>query len=158
MDKIELIHHEAQLLDEQRHEEWLDLFTEQVRYWAPHDPRADDPLNHMNLLYDDLARLKERVSRLEGGDLHAQDPRSQTLRLLGYPVAAGEQSWNPPGEFDEVLSLSFLLTEYRNEMFTKYTGRYTYWLTLQDGEYKIAGKKIALLGVEGVLENVTFLL
>ncbi len=31
----EFLYHEAELLDERRYEEWLDLLTEDVRYWMP---------------------------------------------------------------------------------------------------------------------------
>lgn len=31
----ELLYREAELLDERRYEDWLDLFTEDARYWMP---------------------------------------------------------------------------------------------------------------------------
>jgi len=35
MSPAELVAHEARLLDERRHDEWLALFTEDGRYWVP---------------------------------------------------------------------------------------------------------------------------
>ena len=29
------LYHEAEVLDERRYEEWLDLLTDDVRYWMP---------------------------------------------------------------------------------------------------------------------------
>jgi 3-phenylpropionate/cinnamic acid dioxygenase small subunit len=34
-DLIDFVLHEARLLDAQRFEDWLDLFTEDGRYWMP---------------------------------------------------------------------------------------------------------------------------
>ena len=31
----EFLYHEADLLDERRYEEWLELLTDDVRYWMP---------------------------------------------------------------------------------------------------------------------------
>lgn len=158
MSSIELIHRENLLLDERRYDEWLQLFVPDARYWAPYRWEAPEPLNEMNLLYDDFARLKERVSRLTGGDLHSQDPASQTVRLLGQFSTPVSDEWVPPAPFDEVVTTPFKLAEYRAERTTEYTGRYTYWLTDGEDGRRITAKKIQLLGAEGPLGNVTFLL
>ena len=41
----DFLYHEAELLDERRYEEWLDLFTEDVHYWMPmrRNVPADEP-------------------------------------------------------------------------------------------------------------------
>ncbi|NKY32461.1 hypothetical protein HGA13_05140 [Nocardia speluncae] len=158
MSAPDLIHHENLLLDERRYEEWLLLFAPESRYWAPYRWDAPEPLNEVNLVYDDLPRLAERVSRLTGGDLHAQDPASQTVRMLGQPAKPVADGWAPAAPFDEVVTAPFRLTEYRSERFTEYTGRYTYWLTGAAGTWRIAAKKVQLLGSEGPLGNLTFLL
>lgn len=158
MSTTELIHRENLLLDERMYEEWLQLFTPDARYWAPYRWDAPEPLNEMNLLYDDFPRLTERVSRLTGGDLHAQDPASQTVRMLGQLSAPLVDGWAPSARFDEVLTAPFKLTEYRTERSTEYTGRTTYWLVETSGSWRIAAKKVQLLGSEGPLGNVTFLL
>ncbi len=158
MSTIELIHRENLLLDERRYDEWLQLFAPEARYWAPYRWDAPEPMNEMNLLYDDFARLKERVSRLTGGDLHSQDPASQTVRLLGQLSAPTSGGWAPSTPFDEVVTAPFKLAEYRTERTTEYTGRYTYWITGIGDDSRIAAKKIQLLGAEGPLGNVTFLL
>lgn len=158
MSTTELINREGLLLDDRRYDEWLQLFTTESRYWAPYRWEAPEPLNEVNLLYDDFSRLTERVSRLTGGDLHSQDPPSQTVRLLGQISTPLSGEWAPPSPFDEVLTAPFKLTEYRNERVAEYTGRYTYWLAQETDGWRIAAKKVQLLGSEGPLGNVTFLL
>lgn len=158
LSPIEFIHHENLLLDERRYDEWLQLFTAEARYWAPYRWDAPEPMNEMNLLYDDFPRLRERISRLTGGDLHSQDPASQTVRVLGQSCAPLPGGWAPQATFDHVVTAPFKLAEYRAERTTEYTGRYTYWLLEGDEGWRIAAKKVQLLGAEGPLGNVTFLL
>ncbi len=45
-DLIGFVIHEARLLDELRFDEWLDLFTEDGRYWMPLEYGQTDPILH----------------------------------------------------------------------------------------------------------------
>lgn len=156
MNALDFINHEAQLLDERRYDEWAKLFTADCRYWAPYDWFAPEPRGAVNVIYDDHARLLDRVSRLTGGDFHSQDPASQTVRVLGHGVRAEPAEWSPKAAFDEVWTLTFHLSELRRERITSYTGRYTYWLQREADSWAIAGKKVQLLGAGAPLSNLTF--
>jgi 3-phenylpropionate/cinnamic acid dioxygenase small subunit len=156
MNAIDFISAEAALLDDRRYEEWAELFTTDCRYWAPYDWNSEEPRTALNIIYDDQKRLQDRVSRLTGGDMHSQDPPSQTVRLLGHPVQLESPSWNPVGDVDEVWTMPFRLSELRREQLSEFAGRYTYWLRREDGEYRIVAKKAQLLGAETPLSNLTF--
>jgi dibenzofuran dioxygenase beta subunit len=80
---------EASLLDEFRLHEWVELFTDDVRYWMPVVETVAEPLSveeaerSMMAIYDDDKNfLKRRVSRLDTGLAHAEQPRSRTRHLL----------------------------------------------------------------------------
>jgi dibenzofuran dioxygenase beta subunit len=86
----QFLYREARLLDEQRFEEWLGLFTEDTRYWIPiRETAADLPAGvpsddaiavaHID---DDRAHLKMRVDRLGTRLAHAEIPPSRTRRLI----------------------------------------------------------------------------
>lgn len=77
------LYREAALLDEGRFEEWLDLFDDSVRYWAPVRSNVDrgdealddpDPLRHFD---EDKTMLGLRVARLGTGFAHAEEPPSR---------------------------------------------------------------------------------
>jgi 3-phenylpropionate/cinnamic acid dioxygenase small subunit len=86
-----LFTHEAELLDDRRFTEWLDLFADDVRYWMPivrnvafdrpeHEytrERAD--ANWFDEGKDDLGK---RVQQIEGGDHWAEEPRSRTTHVV----------------------------------------------------------------------------
>lgn len=76
--------HEAELLDDWRLNEWLDLFTEDARYLIPPTDLPPDAAPETNLFYiaDDKFRMKERVGRLMKKTAHSEFPRSKTRHLV----------------------------------------------------------------------------
>lgn len=84
------VHHflvaEAELLDDRRFEEWLELFTDDVHYTAPMRVHRKNPAPDVieaNLLFDEnKASLGLRVKRLYTDVAWAEDPPSLTRRLV----------------------------------------------------------------------------
>jgi 3-phenylpropionate/cinnamic acid dioxygenase small subunit len=71
-----MLFREARLLDERRFDEWLDMFAGECLYWVPTTQDAS-PLEP-SLIYDDRARMEERVFRLQDTRAYAQRPPSRT--------------------------------------------------------------------------------
>ena len=78
---IDFVYHEADLLDEQRFTEWLELFTEDAYYWMPLAHGQTDPILHASLLYEDKLLLKVRVERLVGQRTFSQQRKSRCHHL-----------------------------------------------------------------------------
>jgi 3-phenylpropionate/cinnamic acid dioxygenase small subunit len=98
----QFLYREARLLDERRFHEWLELFTEDVRYWmagrrnrypksskaiAMLDPNryaVEDSTEDVELaiLDENKHTLSARVARLDTGMAWAEDPPSRTRHLL----------------------------------------------------------------------------
>jgi benzoate/toluate 1,2-dioxygenase subunit beta len=72
----DLLHEEAARLDDRRFDEWLELFTQDARYWLPMG--VEEPEREPSLIYDDRARMEERVFRLMDTPAYAQMPPSRT--------------------------------------------------------------------------------
>ena len=67
---MDFVLREARLLDQQRLEDWLDLFAEDGHYWMPVEWGQDDPALTTSLMYEDKLLLQIRIDRLQGqGDL-----------------------------------------------------------------------------------------
>ena len=56
----QFLFHEARLLDQQRWDKWLDLFTPEGVYWVPLAHGQTDASNHASLFYED-AFLRVRL-------------------------------------------------------------------------------------------------
>lgn len=76
------IEYEADLLDEQRFEEWCDLFADDDVYWVPAKHGQESPRNHVSIFYDDKHVLKTRVRRLLHPMIHCQEPKSHCVRVV----------------------------------------------------------------------------
>lgn len=76
------VEHEAELLDEQRFEEWYELFADDGVYWAPAKHGQESWLNHVALFFDEKHTLKTRVTRLMHPMIHCQEPASHCVRVV----------------------------------------------------------------------------
>lgn len=149
---------ETELLEASAYDDWLALWDNECYYWAPFQQSVTKPASVVNLIYDDKARLTDRVRRLTSGDAHSQDPPSVTSRMLGPVRPWSGGSWQPDLEFGPVLETRFVTTELRRGMRRQYAGKATYWLREADGSYRIVGKRVDLLEALGPLGNLTILL
>ncbi|XVV15129.1 aromatic-ring-hydroxylating dioxygenase subunit beta [Actinoplanes sp. CA-131856] len=86
----QFLYAEAQLLDEHRYLEWIDLFTDDVHYWAPtrmtrtHRERDQEISNESQAAHidDNKYFLTGRVRRLTSGISWSEEPPSRTRRLI----------------------------------------------------------------------------
>ena len=88
----QFLYHEAQLLDEHRFKDWLNLFADEVSYRVPvqrnrlRRQRALDPTVKPRLEMahydDDRALLEMRVAQLESGKNWAEEPRSRSRHFV----------------------------------------------------------------------------
>lgn len=156
----QFLYREARLLDERRLHEWLELFTEDVRYWMPVSStrypavsKAIGAIDQMPspgpvavqedelAIFDETkATLRARVARLDTGMAWAEDPPSRTRHLISnIEVEEGEA----PSEL-KVYS-NYLVYRTRGEIEQDwYIGRREDILRRVDGAWRIARRKIVL--------------
>ena len=102
------LYHEARCADENRYDEWLALWTPDVRYWVPVNIDDYDPDEHVSIIYDDRERLELRIQRLKSGGAWAQEPQSRMRRLIS------NIQLEPLETTDEIVVVSnFILGELR---------------------------------------------
>jgi 3-phenylpropionate/cinnamic acid dioxygenase small subunit len=155
----QFLYREARLLDERRFHEWLQLFTDDVRYWMvtrsnlyPRSSKAIASLNPgrntdettdedaLAILDETKKTLEGRVARLETGMAWAEDPPSRTRHLIAnIEVAAGDT----PSELG--VYSNFIV--YRNRSETEqdfYVGTRRDTLRRIDGALRVSSRKITL--------------
>lgn len=87
---LELLYQEAELLDEGRYREWLDLLDDEVLYRVPVRQTRERPVEGgisgvaegMYHLDEDRTSLEMRVARLETGFAWAEDPPSRLRHFV----------------------------------------------------------------------------
>jgi 3-phenylpropionate/cinnamic acid dioxygenase small subunit len=156
----QFLYREARLLDDRRFREWLELFTDDVRYWMagrsnryPKGSKAIAILAPDRYTEEDLAKedelaildetketLGRRIARLETGMAWAEDPPSRTRHLLSNVEVE-------PGETASEIKVYANFLVYRSRAETEqdlYVGARQDVLRQVDGVWKIAHRKIIL--------------
>lgn len=144
---IELVHREARLLDEQRWDDWLALYTEDCEYWMP-AWKADGTLTGnpqtelSHIYYANRAGLEDRVVRIRSGKSAASTPMPRTVHLLGSVLPLE----SPAERLRLRLGSSWVTHVFfpRSRESHAFFGHSEHELELRDGDWRIAKKKILL--------------
>ncbi len=144
----DFFYREADLLDERRYEEWLDLFTEDTHYWMPlrrNVPR-DEPEREFtrqgvdaNWFDEGKDTLTRRVKQILTGIHWAEEPPSRICHIVSNIQIVR-------ATLDEVEARSRFIV-YRNRVQTEtdfLVGKREDLLRRMDGGLKIARRKIVL--------------
>jgi 3-phenylpropionate/cinnamic acid dioxygenase small subunit len=149
----EFLYREAELLDERRYEEWLDLFTEDVHYWMPlrrNVPRAEPereftrPGADVNWFDEGKDTLTRRVRQILTGVHWAEEPPSRTCHLVTNVQLLRARPGGPAPTEVEVKS-RFIVYRNRVETETDFlVGKREDLLRRVAGDWRIARRKIVL--------------
>ena len=151
---------EADILDQFRFRDWLDMLTDEVRYRIPIRSnrmvrgRTANELNENDLLFDEDKRgLTQRVKRLETGRAWAEEPRSRTRHLVTNVRV------RPTGHESQFHVTSNFIA-YRNRLEVEqdfFVGTREDVLHLNDGRLKISSRLVLLDQAVLTAKNMTIL-
>ncbi|QDQ94926.1 hypothetical protein FND50_31850 [Rhodococcus sp. WB9] len=82
LQAIELIWHEAALLDAKDYHAWDALWTDEGRYVIPIDPDTDDFDGSLNMVNDDTRMRRMRIERLTSGYSMSALAAARTVRTV----------------------------------------------------------------------------
>ena len=148
----DFIYREARLADEQQAEEWLALWTDDGVYWVPANRDDIDPAREVSFIYDDRQAIGDRVERLKQGLAYAQDPASRMRRMLSNIEIEEEEN----GEI--TVHSNFMVIELRRHVQNIWAGRMMYRLRCQNGNLKMALKKVMLVNNDEEIPAFQFIL
>jgi benzoate/toluate 1,2-dioxygenase subunit beta len=151
MSVEQFLYHEAWLLDMQRYEDWLELFTDDATYWLPLERGQKDPLETSSLIYDDRTLLEVRVKQARHPRAHARLPLARTVHQVGNVIVAQDKD----GEVRVESTLQ--LIEFRNEKQRLWGALVEHRLRRSGDSFKIAHKRVELVNSEGELDGIAIL-
>jgi 3-phenylpropionate/cinnamic acid dioxygenase small subunit len=142
----QLLYHEAALLDEQRFEEWVDLFTADCVFWAPawidDETLGDDPKRFLShIFYDSRDGLADRAKRLRAGDSLASSPTPRTL----HAITNIRLLTSAPEEMTVASNAGVDRYDLRTRTAGRLFARYTHRFAADGGRWRIAEKRIVIL-------------
>lgn len=142
---------EARLLDTQRYEEWLDLYTEDAIYWVPLEQGQSDAFETSSIIHDDRTLLALRVRQARHPRAHARLPLARTVHQVGNVTVLSEEN-------AEIRVASTLqLVEFRNERQCVWGALVEHLLRRVPQGLRIARKRVDLVNSEAELDGVAIL-
>ena len=161
----EFLFQEAELLDERNFEEWLDLLTDDIRYWMPmrrnvkfgeldrEFTRAGQDINWFD---EGKETLERRVKQILTGVHWAEEPLSRICHFVtNVQLLDASPSASDPTE----VSVKCRFLVYRNRVQTEtdfLIGKREDTLRKVNGAWKIAQRKIILDQNVLLAKNLTF--
>ncbi len=161
MREIEqFLYREARLLDDRQFHQWLDLFTDDIRYWIPlrsnrypaiskaisirdgsrYEEEDLSKENELAIMDETKDSLERRIARLDTGMAWAEDPPSRTRHFISNIEVH-------PGEQASELKVYSNFIMYRNRAEKEqdfYVGSREDILRRVEGGWKIAYRKVIL--------------
>lgn len=161
----QFLYREAELLDARRYEDWLDLFTEDARYWMPmrRNVPAEDPAREftregvdVNWFDEGKDTLARRVKQIRTGVHWAEQPPSRICHMISNVQVLGAPS-DDSAPADVPVKSCFLIYRNRGETETALlVGKREDLLRRVDGGWRIARRKIILDQSVLLVKNLTF--
>ncbi len=159
------LYHEANLLDDRQYEEWLDLLTDDVRYWVPMrrnvkfgelEREFTREGQDINWFDEGKVTLTQRVRQILTGVHWAEEPLSRLSHLVtNVEITEATPSAADAGE----VSLRCRFIIYRNRVATEtdiLVGRREDRLRRVDGRWRIAQRQVFLDQNVLLAKNLTF--
>lgn len=150
-DVEEFIYREARLADENRYDEWEELWTDDGVYWVPFGSDNADPETQMSVIYDNRSRIATRIKQFKTGKRHSAIPLPRVRRIVsnievdeadGAEIRAGA---------------NFAAYESRERGITLWAGRAEYRLR-RTPELRMAAKHVYLINNDRPLDTLSFLI
>jgi 3-phenylpropionate/cinnamic acid dioxygenase small subunit len=147
---IDFVVREARLIDQQRFDEWLDMYADDAFYWMPLEWNQTDPRLTCSLMYEDKLLLSIRVERLKGARTFSQKPKSRCHHVLQTPqvdsrdaAANSYVTWTP-----------IHYVETRLDEQALYAAWVTHHLGVENGQLKIKLKRVDLINCDAAFGNI----
>ncbi|MBS0248392.1 MAG: 3-phenylpropionate/cinnamic acid dioxygenase subunit beta [Proteobacteria bacterium] len=154
---------EADLLDRRRYKEWLDLLTDDIRYWMPlrRNLRHDQMQNEFTREGHDMAwfdegkpLLAKRVQQIQTGIHWAEEPKSRSSHLVTNVRIVGQTATEAGTEVD--VQSKFVLHRSRNDVETDtIMGQRNDRLRSIDGQWRISRREVRIDQATLLAKNLT---
>lgn len=165
LEVAQFLYAEAELLDERRHDEWLELLADDIRYWMPmrRNVKYGDTTREFTRETEDISwfdegkdTLTRRVRQIQTGIHWAEEPQSRITHMISnVQLQAVTPVTGPP---QQVTAKSRFLI-YRNRVETEtdlLIGKREDTLRRTNDTWQIARRKIILDQNVLMTKNLTF--
>ena len=150
-EAMDLVVLEADLLDQERWEDWLALLHDEVRYWVPLDPLSASPDEGPSLFDDDRITLDMRCRRFRHGRAFGRETGRKTLHHLGAMRAESREG-------AVFVRSQIVVHEFAHDRLTTFPGHQVHEIVRVGEGLKIRNKTVRLITMTGVFDPIEVIL
>lgn len=147
----DFLYQEARLLDTQRYEEWLELFTDDATYWVPLEHDQKDPFETSSIIHDDRTLHELRVKQARHPRAHSRLPLARTVHQVGNVIILSDEN------SELKVGSTLQLVEWRQEKQRVWGALVEHHLRRANGGFRIARKRVDLVNSEAELDGIAIL-
>ena len=147
---IDLVLHEARLLDAHDYDAWNRLFTDDAIYWVPLQHDQPDGIDHTSHMYEDKLLRELRIERLKSPRAFSQMPPSRSHHLLQTPSV--ETMDSAANHF--VTRTQFHYSEARGDEMLMLVGTAFHHFRVEAGALRFTLKRVNLLNCDAALPSI----
>lgn len=146
----QFLYHQAEVLDDRRWPEWLQLFTADGLYWMPASEDQETGDGVPNIFYEDQDIMNMRIKRISHPRAHSQHPPNRMSHVVSNVIVESED----PATGDITARSKFYVAEYRLDATRYFAGKYRHDLRKTDDGYRIKTQRVDLVNAEGPFDYV----
>jgi len=146
----QFLYRQAQLLDEKRWGDYIELFAEDGMYWMPASPEQATGDGVPSIFYEDRNLMTVRMKRVTHPHAWSQSPMWGTSHLVGN--IAIEREDVDSGEL--AVRSRFHMMEFRRDASRHFAGTYRHQLVRENGDYRIKLQRVDMVNGQGPYDYV----
>src|SRR5207237_835554 len=123
----QLLYRQADALDHKQWQVYIDLFTDDGRYWMPASPEQTTGEGMPSIFYEDKNLMTVRMRRVQHPDAWSQKPLWGTSHMVGNVIVEANEP-NDEGDGVLVARSRFHMMEFRRDVSRHFAGSYVHHL------------------------------
>lgn len=143
------LYRQAEFLDEQQWDDWLDLYADDGFYWMPAEEDQVEGDGVPNIFWEDKDLMRMRIARNTHPRAHSQAPHNRLSHVVSNVIVESEDA-----NGDVVVRSRFHCAEYLRYQVRSFTGKYRHYLKKTPDGYRIALQRVDLVNREGPFDYV----
>lgn len=143
------LYRQAEFLDEQQWDDWLDLYADDGFYWMPAEEDQVEGDGMPNIFWEDKDLMRMRIARNTHPRAHSQAPHNRLSHVVSNVIVESEDA-----NGDVVVRSRFHCAEYLRYQVRSFTGKYRHYLKKTPDGYRIALQRVDLVNREGPFDYV----
>ncbi len=143
------LYRQAEILDEQRWDEWVALFDVDGIYWMPAREDQKDGDGVANIFWENIDIMRMRIRRNNHPHAHSQAPSNRLCHVVSNVLIEKVEA-----NGDVIVRSRFHCAEYYRYQVRNFTGKYRHLLKSSKDGYRIALQRVDLVNREGPWDYV----